>query len=125
MCAAGGAQSGRAAAAEKQLERMRAEGLIEKPFVPKRRSFTFPPVEKMGAKVVDIKVGTCGVVGKWRGGGGGHVFGSVLGACMQWTTRSLLWLRCAAGGADCWLPHMCLLRGSQVWVKLPLLRMML
>ncbi|WIA42252.1 hypothetical protein OEZ86_008269 [Tetradesmus obliquus] len=52
---AGGAQSGRAAAAEKQLERMKAEGLIEKPFVPKRRSFTFPPVEKMGANVVEIK----------------------------------------------------------------------
>ncbi|KAF6252209.1 P-loop containing nucleoside triphosphate hydrolase protein [Scenedesmus sp. NREL 46B-D3] len=52
---AGGAQSGRAAAAEKQLERMKAEGLIEKPFVPKRRSFTFPPVEKMGTNVVEIK----------------------------------------------------------------------
>lgn len=36
---------------------MKAEGLIEKPFVPKRRSFTFPPVEKMGANVVEIKVG--------------------------------------------------------------------
>jgi hypothetical protein len=57
LCAAGGAQSGRAAAAEKQLERMKAEGLVEKPFVPKRRSFTFPPVEKMGTNVVDIKVG--------------------------------------------------------------------
>jgi hypothetical protein len=56
MCSSGGAQSGRAAAAEKQLERMKAEGLVEKPFVPKRRSFTFPPVEKMGTNVVDIKV---------------------------------------------------------------------
>jgi hypothetical protein len=53
--AAGGAQSGRAAAAEKQLERMRAEGLVEKPFVPKRRAFTFPPVEKMGASVLSAQ----------------------------------------------------------------------
>jgi hypothetical protein len=37
------------AAAEKALERIKAEGLVEKPFVPKRRAFTFPPVEKMGA----------------------------------------------------------------------------
>jgi hypothetical protein len=55
---AGGAQSGRAAAAEKQLEKMKAEGLVPKPFVPKKRSFTFPPVEKMGQKVVTIE-------GKW------------------------------------------------------------
>ncbi len=47
----GGAQSGRASQAEKALERIRAEGLIEKPFVPKKRSFTFPPVDKMGQKV--------------------------------------------------------------------------
>eukprot|EP00878_Enallax_costatus_P031305 GHUV01034225.1.p1 GENE.GHUV01034225.1~~GHUV01034225.1.p1 ORF type:complete len:665 (+),score=134.63 GHUV01034225.1:184-2178(+) len=51
----GGAQSGRAAAAEKQIERMKAEGLIEKPFVAKRRSFTFPPVEKMGQTVVQAQ----------------------------------------------------------------------
>lgn len=51
----GGAQSGRAAAAEKQLEKMKAEGLIPKPFVPKKRSFTFPPVEKMGQRVVTIE----------------------------------------------------------------------
>lgn len=52
---AGGAQSGRAAAAEKQIERMKTEGLIEKPFVAKRRSFTFPPVEKMGQSVVQAR----------------------------------------------------------------------
>jgi hypothetical protein len=40
---------------------MKAEGLVEKPFVPKKRSFTFPPVEKMGTNVVDIKVRRCGV----------------------------------------------------------------
>ncbi|KAG2431609.1 hypothetical protein HYH02_013302 [Chlamydomonas schloesseri] len=52
---AGGAQSGRASQAEKTLERIKAEGLIEKPFVPKRKAFTFPPVEKMGQKVLTIE----------------------------------------------------------------------
>ncbi|GBF90920.1 ABC transporter F family member-like [Raphidocelis subcapitata] len=61
---AGGAQSGRAAAAEKTLERIRAEGLIEKPFVPKRRAFTFPPVEKMGQSVVSIDGLTHGYHGR-------------------------------------------------------------
>lgn len=56
---AGGAQSGRAAAAEKQIEKMKAEGLIPKPFVPKKRSFTFPPVEKMGQRVVGIEGMSC------------------------------------------------------------------
>ena len=37
--------------AEKTLERMAAEGLVTKPFVPKRKAFTFPPVEKMGQRV--------------------------------------------------------------------------
>lgn len=52
---AGGGQSGRASSAEKALERIRAEGIIERPFVPKRRSFTFPPVEKMGQRVLSIE----------------------------------------------------------------------
>eukprot|EP00197_Chlamydomonas_leiostraca_P006476 CAMPEP_0202869404 /NCGR_PEP_ID=MMETSP1391-20130828/12431_1 /ASSEMBLY_ACC=CAM_ASM_000867 /TAXON_ID=1034604 /ORGANISM="Chlamydomonas leiostraca, Strain SAG 11-49" /LENGTH=706 /DNA_ID=CAMNT_0049549717 /DNA_START=43 /DNA_END=2163 /DNA_ORIENTATION=- len=52
---AGGAQSGRASQAEKALERIKEEGLIEKPFVEKKRSFTFPPVDKMGQKVVSIR----------------------------------------------------------------------
>jgi hypothetical protein len=43
-----GGQSGRAATAEKALERMREEGLVSKPFVPKKRSFAFPSVERMG-----------------------------------------------------------------------------
>ncbi len=47
----GGAQSGRAAQAEKAIERIKEEGLIEKPFIAKKRSFTFPEVEKMGQKV--------------------------------------------------------------------------
>jgi hypothetical protein len=37
--------------AEKVLQRIHEEGLVPKPFVPKRRSFTFPPVEKMGQRV--------------------------------------------------------------------------
>ena len=45
----GGAQSGRAAAAEKALEKMKSEGeLVRRPFVAKKRSFAFPPVERMG-----------------------------------------------------------------------------
>lgn len=52
---AGGAQSGRAAQAEKALERIKEEGLIEKPFIPKKRSFTFPHVEKMGQKVLTVE----------------------------------------------------------------------
>ena len=51
----GGAQSGRAAQAEKALERIKEEGLIEKPFIPKKRSFTFPLVEKMGQKVLTVE----------------------------------------------------------------------
>ena len=40
----GGAQSGRAAQAEKALERIKEEGIIAKPFVAKKRTFRFPPV---------------------------------------------------------------------------------
>lgn len=44
-----GAASGRAATAEKTLEKMKnEEGLVQKPFMPKKRSFAFPPVERMG-----------------------------------------------------------------------------
>lgn len=57
---AAGAQSGRAASAEKQLEKMRAEGLIEKPFVPKKRSFTFPSAERMGQRVLSLDALTHG-----------------------------------------------------------------
>ena len=35
----GGAQSGRAAAAEKALEAMKEEGLVEKPFIARKRTF--------------------------------------------------------------------------------------
>lgn len=51
-----GANSGRAASAEKELERLRSEGtFVEKPFVPKKRSFRFPPVEAIGQRVVDVQ----------------------------------------------------------------------
>ena len=44
-----GAASGRAATAEKTLEKMKSEeGLVSKPFIPKKRTFAFPPVERMG-----------------------------------------------------------------------------
>jgi ABC-type transport system involved in cytochrome bd biosynthesis fused ATPase/permease subunit len=52
----GGAQSGRAAAAEKALEKIKAEGeYVEKPYVPKKRSFAFPPVDRMGQRVLTIR----------------------------------------------------------------------
>lgn len=51
----GGAQSGRAAAAEKTLEKIKAEGgLVPKPYVPKKRTFAFPPVERMGQRVLSV-----------------------------------------------------------------------
>ena len=54
----GGAQSGRAAQAEKALERIKEEGLIEKPFIAKKRSFTFPPVsEKVGITLPPVRGG--------------------------------------------------------------------
>jgi ATPase subunit of ABC transporter with duplicated ATPase domains len=60
----GGAQSGRAAAAEKAIDRIKAEGLIEKPFVAKRRAFTFPPVERMGQVAVQVDGLTHGYPGR-------------------------------------------------------------
>jgi len=50
----GGAQSGRAATAEKMLEKLLAEQ-VEKPFVPKSRNFRFPKVEKIGQKVMSLE----------------------------------------------------------------------
>ena len=53
---AGGAQSGRAAAAEKELERLSSPGeRVEKPFVPKRRAFSFPNADHSGQKVLEIE----------------------------------------------------------------------
>ncbi|GAB4823640.1 hypothetical protein N2152v2_010686 [Parachlorella kessleri] len=52
---AAGANSGRASTAEKTLEKLQSEGtLIEKPFVAKKRPFTFPPVERMGKVAVAV-----------------------------------------------------------------------
>ncbi|EFN51164.1 hypothetical protein CHLNCDRAFT_28318, partial [Chlorella variabilis] len=65
---AAGANSGRASTAEKALERLKAEGTyVEKPFVPKKRAFFFPPVETMGQVAVRIE-------GLTHGYGGDHLF---------------------------------------------------
>eukprot|EP01023_Acetabularia_acetabulum_P062333 TRINITY_DN7661_c0_g5_i1.p1 TRINITY_DN7661_c0_g5~~TRINITY_DN7661_c0_g5_i1.p1 ORF type:complete len:680 (-),score=114.48 TRINITY_DN7661_c0_g5_i1:133-2112(-) len=52
----GGAQSGRASAAEKELAKLKSpENCIQKPFVNKRREFRFPPVESMGKIAVQVE----------------------------------------------------------------------
>eukprot|EP01026_Neomeris_dumetosa_P057442 TRINITY_DN528_c0_g2_i2.p1 TRINITY_DN528_c0_g2~~TRINITY_DN528_c0_g2_i2.p1 ORF type:complete len:439 (-),score=81.31 TRINITY_DN528_c0_g2_i2:305-1567(-) len=62
---AGGAQSGRAASAEKELEKLKSEGtLVQKPFVNKKRSFRFPEVEKMGKVAVQVENVTHGYAGR-------------------------------------------------------------
>ena len=51
----GGGQAGRAVAAENALEQIKAEGsLVQKPFVPKKRTFAFPNPERMGQRVLEI-----------------------------------------------------------------------
>mmetsp|Transcript_4201 Transcript_4201/g.11356 ORF Transcript_4201/g.11356 Transcript_4201/m.11356 type:complete len:726 (+) Transcript_4201:1136-3313(+) len=60
----GGSQSGRAGQAQKVLDRIKEEGLVPKPFVSKKRSFTFPSVEKMGQRVVSIQNLTHGYGGQ-------------------------------------------------------------
>ncbi|BDA42998.1 probable energy-dependent translational throttle protein EttA [Coccomyxa sp. Obi] len=51
----GGDQAGRAAAAKKALEKIKSEeGIVTKPFVPKKRSFAFPTPERMGQRVLEI-----------------------------------------------------------------------
>lgn len=47
----GGAQSGRAAAAEKALEAMKEEGLVEKPFVAKKRTFAYVLLQSLCMQV--------------------------------------------------------------------------
>lgn len=62
---AGGANSGRASTAEKTLERLKQSGTyVEKPFVPKKRPFTFPPVERMGQLAVRVASLTHGYNGR-------------------------------------------------------------
>ena len=52
----GGSQAGRAEAAKKYLAKLQAEGTyVERPFIPKRRSFRFPTVEKIDEVVVSIE----------------------------------------------------------------------
>ncbi|KAL6767319.1 hypothetical protein ACKKBF_B34805 [Auxenochlorella protothecoides x Auxenochlorella symbiontica] len=51
-----GARSGRASTAAKALENLKSEGVVvAKPFVPKRRHFTFPNVEQMGLMALQIQ----------------------------------------------------------------------
>jgi ATPase subunit of ABC transporter with duplicated ATPase domains len=53
---AAGANSGRASTAEKTIEKLKAEGtFIEKPFVAKKRTFTFPSAERMGQSAIKIQ----------------------------------------------------------------------
>lgn len=53
---AAGANSGRASTAEKTVEKLKAEGtFIEKPFVAKKRTFTFPSAERMGQVAIRIQ----------------------------------------------------------------------
>lgn len=60
-----GSRSGRASTAEKAVAKLKAEGTyVEKPFVPKRRPFTFPEVERMGQMAVRIKGLTHGYNGR-------------------------------------------------------------
>ena len=50
-----GAASGRAATAGKALEKLTSdEKRVRKPFVAKRRTFTFPAVERMGQVAVKV-----------------------------------------------------------------------
>lgn len=52
----GGGQAGRAEAAKKAMEKMRSEGLmVEKPFIHKKRSFTFPSVGRSGRIVAECE----------------------------------------------------------------------
>jgi ATPase subunit of ABC transporter with duplicated ATPase domains len=62
---AAGANSGRASTAEKAIEKMKAEGTyVEKPFVPRKRSFTFPSAERMGRIAIKIDGLTHGYHGR-------------------------------------------------------------
>jgi ATPase subunit of ABC transporter with duplicated ATPase domains len=51
----GGAQSGRAAAAAKDLARLTGPDALPKPFTPRKRAFTFPAVDRMGQAVLTVK----------------------------------------------------------------------
>lgn len=51
-----GAASGRASTAEKVLEKLGSEEKrVRKPFMPRKKTFSFPAVERMGQTAVSIK----------------------------------------------------------------------
>lgn len=53
---AGGSQSARAEVARKAINKLKSTGaFVEKPFTPRRRSFLFPEVERVGQTVVTIE----------------------------------------------------------------------
>ena len=52
---AGGAQAGRAVAAQKEVDRLLGPDRVDKPFVPKKRPFAFPPADALGQRVLTIK----------------------------------------------------------------------
>ena len=62
----GGAQSGRAAAAEKALEKIRSEGLLEKPFIPKKRIFRWVCGGSGGVGMLQVKSGLGSEAGSSR-----------------------------------------------------------
>ena len=58
-----GAASGRAATAGKALDKLNSDEVkVKKPFVPKKRTFTFPDVERMGQTAVKVQNLTHGCV---------------------------------------------------------------
>ena len=50
----GGAQAGRAVAAQKEVDRLLSTDRVDKPFVPKKRPFAFPPATSLGQRVLTI-----------------------------------------------------------------------
>lgn len=61
----GGGSSGRASTAEKSLERLtEGDNLVQKPFQPKKRHFTFPSAARLGQAVLDIHDLTHGYKGR-------------------------------------------------------------
>jgi ATPase subunit of ABC transporter with duplicated ATPase domains len=59
----GGGQSGRAASAQKALDKLQ-ETRVEKPFEARRRTFRFPPVETVGERVATVDHLTHGYNGR-------------------------------------------------------------
>jgi ATPase subunit of ABC transporter with duplicated ATPase domains len=51
---AGGAQAGRAVAAQREVDRLLGADRVDKPFTAKKRDFGFPPAESLGQRVLTI-----------------------------------------------------------------------